>query len=693
MHSGDLVSCESEPIHLLGGIQPVGFLLAVDASWVVVRASENVGLFLGTEHARILGQPVERCIPKNLLHDIRGRLQMSTGLNIPEYLFGLQLRPDGPAFSVAVHQSGTELIMEFEHAADEPVPPDILRGMIARIDRHRTMPQLYRETARQVRALTGFDRCMVYLFDAEGAGEVVGEAARAGLPPFLGLRYPASDIPSQARALYEINLLRGIFDVDARPVAVLPAISPEGERLDLSMSVLRSVSPVHLEYLRNMGVRASLSVSILRDGKLTGLIACHHETPKHVGLAVRSVAELFARMLSALLWVRQRERDSAFERSAHEIHHRISSAFAVPAKSLSDIPNYLSDLPDYISADGVGTYDAGTVTLAGVTPSREEFLQLVRFLNSTASGRVFSTHCLSEIYPPAADYPMRAAGLLSIPISRVPRDYLVFFRRETVSAVTWAGQPTKPEEVGPNGVRLTPRKSFEAWREIVRNRSHRWTDAELRAANSLRTTLIDVVLRMSDAAEAERVGFQHRQELLIAELNHRVRNILGLVRGLVAQSGATATDIMGFVASLEERIASLARAHDLLTSFNWAPASLHALMRAEIGTFIQSESRVILVGPDVLLQPKAFTAVALVVHELVTNARKYGALSTAHGQIMVTIASGRRRQCLDLVARVGRAGGCAASAARLRHHDPRTGDSIRGEWQQPPKLPAHGLCH
>jgi len=204
---------------------------------------------------------------------------------------------------------------------------------------------------------------------------------------------------------------------------------------------------------------------------------------------------------------------------------------------------------------------------------------------------------------------------------------VVFFRREVEKTVNWAGEPTKPALVGRHGVRLTPRKSFEAWRESVQNQSGTWSAREVSAAESLRATLIELVLGITDSAQVRRVAAEQSQEILIAELNHRVRNILGLVRGLVSQSAASATDIRHLVESLDQRIRSLARAHDILTSSDWKSNSLHALMRAEIETYGKFEGRVILNGPDVLLQPRAFTPMTLVVHELVTNARKYGALA------------------------------------------------------------------
>lgn len=635
-----LTDCDREPIHLLGSIQPTGFLLSVSTDWRVLRASANIEPFLGLPPDQVIGFAVNTVLAADLLHDIRGRLQTVVGTGIVERLFGQRLKPDGPLFDVAVHISGRETVLEFELALGElPAPLSVLRSMLARVERHTDSGLMHREVTRQVRALTGFDRVMVYRFADDGAGEVVAESAASGLPPFLGLRYPATDIPVQARALYRRNYLRIIADVDAEPVPILPATVPEGVQLDLSMSGLRTVSPIHLEYLRNMGVRASMSISILRHGELWGLIACHHGEPIRLDLQVRSTAELFGQMFSYLLESRERDEDFAYDLRTREIHDQIATAFADPEHSLRNIPDFLTGVANYLPSDGVAIYYGGQISLSGITPTREEFLQLVRFLNKTASGRVFSTHQLSELFPPAADYPMRAAGILSIPISRIPRDYLVFFRREVEKTVNWAGEPTKPALVGPHGVRLTPRKSFEAWQELVLNQSQKWSTRELRAAESLRITMIELVLRIADTAQARRAAAEQSQEILIAELNHRVRNILGLVRGLVSQSAAAATDIRHLVESLDLRIRSLARAHDILTSSDWKSNSLHALLRAEIETYGQFEGRVVLEGPDVLLQPRAFTPMTLVVHELVTNARKYGALSVLGGRITVTTAS------------------------------------------------------
>ena len=468
-----LVSCESEPIHLLGAVQSIGFLLSISADWTILRASSNATAFLGN-FGEIIGRPVRDLLSADLIHDIRGRLQIASGTGIVERLLGQRLGAESPRYDVAVHVSGEETVLEFEPAtADAVAPLSVLRSMMARVERQTSANKVCDEAVRQVRALTLFDRVMLYRFDQDGAGDVIAESANSTVESFLGLRYPASDIPSQARALYRRNFLRIIVDVDATPVPVLPVVSPEGARLDLSMSGLRSVSPIHLEYLRNMGVKASMSISIIVAGKLWGLIACHHLTPRHLGLETRSTAELFGQMFSYLLEARQREDDASYDVRVREMHNAVATAFVTPGALTKNMPGFLKRISEYIPADGIGVYHEGEVSLAGVTPTREEFVQLVRYLNTTTAGQVFSTHHLSDSLPRALDYPMRAAGVLSIPISRLPRDYLVFFRKEVEKTLTWAGEPQKVKDVGLHGIRLTPRKSFEAWRESVHFQSAR----------------------------------------------------------------------------------------------------------------------------------------------------------------------------------------------------------------------------
>jgi len=661
----DLTTCDREPIHVLGAIQPFGFLLAVSADWIVTRASANVADPLGRAAEDLLGLPLDAILDGEAIHLLRGHLQTLRGPDAFDRVFGVNLIPGRPPFDVALHVSGGSIVIEAEPCATEHLSAgNLVRSMVARLQHTADFEPLCREAARQMRALIGFDRVMVYRFAPDGSGEVIAEAVRSGLDRYLGLHYPASDIPKQARALYERNWLRIIADVDAPAIPVVPPRDPTGEPLDLSLSTLRTVSPIHLEYLRNMGVAASLSVSIMRGGRLWGLFACHHTEPRHISLERRTAAELFGQMFSWILESREREVVAAQEALSRETHNRLMSAMASGGTGLDGLSDFAEELSGIVACDGLGLWVNGAITLQGMTPTREEFTGLVRFLNRTAASRIYAVDEIGRFHEPARDFTERAAGMLAVPVSRTPRDFLVFFRKEVARTVTWAGNPEKPANPGPNGVRLSPRKSFEAWQEVVRGRSLPWSEAEARTAEALRVTLLEVILRLSDSAERERKEAQERQELLIAELNHRVRNILNLIRGVVTQSRAGAADAETFTALVGDRIQALARAHDQVTSANWGPGSLAELLTVEAAAYLGAKAdRVVLDGTDVLLEPQAFTTMALVVHELVTNSAKYGALSDSAGRVDVRW----ERDVFDaLVIHWSESGGPAVTAPRRR---------------------------
>ena len=634
----DLTSCDREPIHQLGAVQSFGGLIATTADGLVARASENVERFLGRGVEDLLGRPIDEVLPEATVRAVREQTHALHGTDVVERAFGVQLVEGGEPHDLALYLSGHLIAIEFEPAEHEALNASgTVRSMIGRLQKTDDSAAFHREAVRQMRALTGFDRVMLYRFDHDGSGEVVTEALANGLEPYRGLRYPASDIPKQARALYLRSMLRLIADTEDGGVAVLPQRGPDGEPMDLSMSVLRAVSPIHLEYLTNMGVRASMSVSIIVGGKLWGLFACHHMSPRRISLERRTAAELFGQMFAWVLDGREREAEMRYEDRARGLHHRLLGAMAAGGSTMQAVTGQLDDLSGLIASDGVAVWIDGQVVRQGETPTREELSGLVRFLNAAPAGEAFSTDHLSGVHPAASDYAERAAGVLAIPISRQPRDYLLFFRREVARSVTWAGNPEKPVTVGPNGVRLTPRKSFDAWREVVRGRSEPWREADLRIAEQLRVTLLEVILRLTDAAEKERRSAQERQELLIAELNHRVRNILGLIRGLVAQSQSGARDVSEFASVIGGRIHALARAHDQITTSNWGPGKLSDLVRAEAAAYLDQRADCVTVeGPEVLLAPQAFSTVALVIHELTTNAAKYGALADSRGRVTVS---------------------------------------------------------
>jgi light-regulated signal transduction histidine kinase (bacteriophytochrome)/CheY-like chemotaxis protein len=625
----NLTNCDREPIHILGAIQPIGFLLALSNDWMILRASENTLDYIGVEAKDLIGNPLASIFTPSAVHSLRNRLAMLRSTDGVERIFDCALMKSGEKYDIALHMSGGQIVIEAEPASEEHGDATgIVRSMIARLDQAETLTAFFNEGARQVRALTGYDRVMVYRFAPNGSGEVVAEAAKPAIGSFLGLHYPASDIPVQARELYRRNLLRVIADVNAAPVRIHPERDENGKPLDLSLSVLRSVSPIHIEYLKNMGVAGSMSISIIVDGQLWGLFACHHYSPRRITFERRSVCELFAQMFAMRLESRERQQIVEFERRARDISDQLLGAVASDETLLND-PDWLGNiLTNVISADGVGVWINGNYAFSGITPRTDEFARIIKALNGTAAGKVFATDHIASIVPGAERFASTSAGMLAIPISRAPRDYVVLFRQEMVRSVRWGGDPHKPVEYGPNGPRLTPRESFEEWKELVQGHSRPFTASELRVAETLRATLIEVVLRLADEASAERAQAGERQELLIAELNHRVRNILGVIRGLIRQSQTSSDSIEDFVKLVDGRIHALARAHNQITEDHWGPAPLQNIIDAEAAAYLADRAdRVVSEGPPVLLNPQAYSTMALVMHELVTNSAKYGGLS------------------------------------------------------------------
>lgn len=637
----DLTSCDLEPIHIIGHIQSFGWLVSFSSDWIVNHISTNCAGLFGVEPLSMIGMPAAEYFSEDALHEIRSRLQMLGSPDTVERIFDIDLIGDGRRFDVAVHASGRSFVLEAEPAEQGRRRDYVgyVRPMVDRLRKSGSIEKVLDAAARQLRGLTGFDRVMVYRFEPGGAGEVVAESINGQVDSFRGLHFPASDIPAQARRLYARNILRIISDVDDPTVPIVPAAGPGGNPLDLSMSGLRAVSPIHIEYLRNMGVKASMSVSIMRRGELWGLMACHHHAPLHLNYSVRTAAELFGEFLAFLL--EQVDTESALVRrdTSMKLHDEIMAQVAGGTTLFDAFDEFAESIAKVIPYDGVAGWIGGELIARGQTPDAERMAALARFLNTAGASRVWASDNLPAQFPPAKDYADCCAGILALPVSRAPRDYIVLFRKEHVHTVSWAGDPSKPMDHGPLGPRLTPRKSFELWKEERRGFSRPWLADEVATAESLRVTLLEVVLRIADAAGREREAAGKRQDILIAELNHRVRNILNLIRSLVTQSRAGSDSIEQFAEIVGDRIYSLARAHDQVTRMNWSAASLHDLILTESKAYIGDKAdRVSVTGTDVLIAPGAFSTLALVVHELMTNSCKYGALSDRHGKVSIALA-------------------------------------------------------
>ncbi|WP_341991164.1 HWE histidine kinase domain-containing protein [Azorhizobium sp. AG788] len=633
----DLTNCDREPIHIPGSIQPHGVLLALDSSHAVVeQVAGSTERLLGVPPEEIIGQRLDNLLGASALYRLQAVVAQSICVPHPQFAFEALLQTTGQMLDAVVHMSGGGIIVELEPRLEMPQgnPLVLVQEMIQRLQASQGVDDFLDGVAHAVRGATGFDRVMIYRFLEDDSGAVVAEARGPEIESYLGLRYPASDIPVQARAMYLKSWIRLIPDARYTPAPLQPPLNPQTNRpLDLTHAVLRAVSPLHLEYLANMGVAASMSLSLVVGGKLWGLVACHHQTVRHLPHGVRAACELFAQMASLHLSEKLIQAEQALRLRAKTTLPKLIEIMTQDEDLASALTQYQPNLQDYIPANGVVVWWEGKATSKGVTPSGHEIAALVAWLNATMREGVFITDRLSELYPPAAAYAAIASGLVALSISRDPKDYVLWFRPELLETVTWAGNPAKPVEPGDDGERLSPRKSFAAWRETVRGRSRAWNPGKQQAAQDLRLAILEIVLRRLDLITRERERARAQQDFLMAELDHRVKNTLATIQALVLYSARHAQTLRAFTETIQQRLHALARTHDLLTRGRWAGADLSALVHDEMDMY--GAARVTIAGPVVTLKPKAALSLSLAVHELATNSVKYGALSADGGQVTI----------------------------------------------------------
>nr|WP_075292332.1 HWE histidine kinase domain-containing protein [Pararhizobium arenae] len=629
----DLTNCDQEPIHIPGSIQPYGALLAFDINLSVlqrhsVNASEMLRLQISNETA------ADILLGGELVHTLRNALASMTDAGRPVLVFN-EVLSSGRAFDISIHRHRSNVIVEFEPThTDLESPLRLTRSLISRIRRIESTEALVQQAARLVRGMLGYDRVMIYQFERDGSGKVISEMKRADLESFLGQYFPATDIPQQARTLYLRNTIRVISDANYQSVPLEPVFDLSGEALDLTYSHLRSVSPIHCEYLRNMGVAASMSISIIIDGELWGLIACHHYSPRVMPMSLRVAAEMFGEFFSLHLHALKQKRkldNAARARSYLDGMLRLGSS--------GDVGEFLRDnmldLGQLLPNDGFGLYVDGHWHGHGATPPTADIPALARFVASISEGRIWATHSLPRAFPEAENYYQISAGLLAIPLSQLPRDYLFFFRKELVQTLNWAGNPEKSYETGSFGERLTPRKSFAIWKESVHRQAMPWTEDEREVAEAIRSSLVEVVLRHSEIMAEERAKSDVRQRMLNEELNHRVKNILAVIKSLVGQPIKEGRSLKDYVASLKGRIQALSFAHDQVIRGDGGGA-LVDLLNAELTPYRDNGATITFDGYGLWLDTRAFSVMALVLHELATNAAKYGSLSTSGARLSIS---------------------------------------------------------
>lgn len=643
----DLTNCDLEPIHIPGSIQPHGAMLVYDTTQqVVTHASANAAEFLGVRD--IVGNPLEGVIGIRPAHSVRNAVAKSVAASAPGLLFAQRIDGSDRRFDVAAHSYLGRTFIEFElsqEGADGYGPLELTRAMSRRLADEKSLPNLTRSAARMVSLMLGYDRVMVYKMLHNGAGRVIAEQKRPDLGTFLGQHFPASDIPAQARELYKRNWIRMISDARYTPQPVLPPIPQSETPLDMSYAQLRSVSPVHCEYLQNMGVDASMSISIMVEGELWGMIACHHYSPKIVPLPQRVGIELFGQLLSLQIETLERRERFDISNRARQRLDRIVAELAPEAELHESLSPRLADIAQLLPCDGAALWINNAWLAHGATPPEESLKPLLAVLaQQTAGGTIWSTNQLVTFAPQLEGDVFNVAGILAVPMSKSARDYLMFFRSEESRTVEWGGDPTKAK--GPLGDRLTPRKSFDLWREEVRGQSTPWVDSDIAIAEAAQNYLRDVVLRHSEATSDERKRTEVRRKLVNEELNHRVKNILALTKSIVEQSRASATGVKDYANAVAGRLQALSFAHDQITRES-AGGDLRRLIESEVAAYGGvSGERSIVRGPAVQLNSRAYSSLALVIHELATNAAKYGALSNASGVVEIVWTVSPQGDCI-----------------------------------------------
>ena len=498
----DLSNCDEEPIHQIRLVQSHATLFAEDVrTGRIVFAADNSLEVLGVPHHALLGKtPASLLAEATLMEVHRASAEQDFGRYNP-LRPQLVNDPSGMDLHLIVHEHDGMRLYEFEPRHPEVSSIDFIDQVdtaTQRIQNAGDIQRVFDTTVREVQRLTGHDRVMLYRFDAEGHGEVIAEQRRPDLEPFLNLRYPATDIPEPARRLFVATGTRLTADVNDTPARIHPMVHPDtGAPLDLTYGVTRGVSPIHVEYLRNMGVGATLSIAIVEDGKLWGLIACHHYSAKFVDFKLRKILRFFAKIISGHLSL-QNALD--FRKSVLRVNRVKTQLFEQMAgdwdilKGLTQGERTLLDLNE---AEGAVVHLDGELHRVGQTPSDATVHRVIDWLHEHTEGPVWHTDSIRRHLANGSDHNL--GGVLSIPIGKAPKEYVLWFKPPQTKVVSWGGRPDKVlEEDEAGNVRVSPRKSFAKWQQRVEGISEPWARYEVDAALALRSDITDFIAQKYD---------------------------------------------------------------------------------------------------------------------------------------------------------------------------------------------------
>ena len=500
----DLTNCDREQIQFAGAILPHGVLLILrEPEFTIAQVSQNILKAFGIEPMALLGKNLDVLLDSRQAIPIIETLKGGPLPGPPSRIATVLV--NGAEWNVLAHRYDQVVFLEFEPASscDHSEALDLyseLRPAIARLQDARSSQQFLNLAVNQIRGFTGFDRVLAYKFLADGSGVVRAESVIPGQISYLGQHFPASDIPLPARRVFSLSWVRHQPDIGYVPVPVIPDLNPiTGRALDMSLSVLRSVSAMYTGYLKNMGTQSTMVLTLMKGGQPWGLISClHHSAPKFVPYEVRAACELLANMASLLISEKEELGFSDYKLYLHNTQNLLIESMSAREEFTKVLLDGKPNMLAFVKAGGAAVVTGDKTSLLGNTPTAEQVHSLVEWLASAGGSEIFATNSLSSSFPEAESFRQVASGVLAIRFSATKKDYLLWFRPEVLQTVKWAGNPNKPVDISADGERLLPRTSFALWVETVKLKSEPWLDLEMRAAREFRIAILEIIMRQAE---------------------------------------------------------------------------------------------------------------------------------------------------------------------------------------------------